>query len=474
MPSSKSDKPGHFCGVAGVYSPSEINVPETLFFPLFSLQHRGQESAGVAYRKDGRTVAYKDLGMVSSVLARYLSEYRPGNAGIGHVRYSTHGGRKLENAQPLVVTSNKGEIALAHNGNLSNSALVKNRLFGEGSIFQTSSDSELFLHLISRSRADGFYAALVEALEQVEGAYSMVMLHDESLVAVRDPMGFRPLYIGRRDELTVVASETCALDILKVSDRREVEPGEVVVVDNNGMHSTFPLEVGRRRKCVFELIYFARPDSEVFGTGVHSSRKAMGAALARADNVDVDVVVPVPDSGNHAALGYAEESGLPFEFGLTRNHYAGRSFILPTTAERELAVRMKLHPVRDVVEGKRIVMVDDSLVRGTTARTLVDVLRQAGAAEIHLRLSSPEIRWPCFFGIDIPTREELISNSMSAQEIARAIGADSVMFLPIDRLKTCLDLADSYCFSCFTGMYPLQVPVPGAGIEEQQTAEANQ
>ena len=427
----------------------------------------------MAYRKDGRTVAYKDLGMVSSVLARYLSEHRPGKAGIGHVRYSTHGGTKLENAQPLVVTSNKGEIALAHNGNLSNSTLVKDRLFGEGSIFQTSSDTELFLHLISRSRADGFYAALVDALRQVEGAYSMVMLHDESLVAVRDPMGFRPLYIGQRDDITVVASETCALDILKVSDRREVEPGEVIIVDDDGLHSSFPLKVGRRRKCVFELIYFARPDSEVFGTGVHSSRKRMGAALAAADNVDVDVVVPVPDSGNHAALGYAEASGLPFEFGLTRNHYAGRSFILPTTAERELAVRMKLHPVRDVVEGKRIVLVDDSLVRGTTARTLVDVLRQSGAAEIHLRLSSPEIRWPCFFGIDIPTREELISNSMSADEISRAIGADSVMFLPIERLKACLDLPDTYCFACFSGTYPLQVPLPEAGIETAEAVEVH-
>lgn len=461
-----SDKPGHFCGVAGIYSRRPINIPETLFFPLFSLQHRGQESAGVAYRKGDRTVAYKDLGMVSSVLARYLTEQRPGRVGIGHVRYSTHGGTKLENAQPLVVSCNKGEIALAHNGNLSNSRSVKDELFGEGSIFQTSSDSELFLHLISRSRAESFADALVEALQEVEGAYSMVMMHDESLVAVRDPSGFRPLYIGTKGDMTVVASETCALDILKVTERRSVRPGEVILVDDEGAHSGFPLSPRSTRRCVFELIYFARPDSQVFDVGVQASRKRMGAALAADDVVQGDVVVPVPDSGSLAALGYAEASGIPFDFGLTRNHYAGRSFIMPTTAERELAVRMKLHPVRDTVNGKRVILVDDSLVRGTTARILVDVLRSAGAREIHLRLSSPEIRWPCFFGIDIPTREELISNRMTAREIAEAIGADSVRFLPIDRLKDCLAEPQNYCFACFSGNYPLPVPLEGATVEE--------
>ncbi|MFP4377988.1 MAG: amidophosphoribosyltransferase [Spirochaetales bacterium] len=451
---------GHFCGVAGIYSKEPVNIPEKLFFPLFSLQHRGQESAGIAYRKKDRTVAYKDLGMVSTVLSRYLSEERSSNLGIGHVRYSTRGGNKVENVQPLHVVCNKGEIALAHNGNLSNTHQLQQMLFDEGSIFQTSSDSELILHLLSRSRASGFYSALVETLQLLQGAYSMVLMHNGSLVAVRDPHGFRPLYIGHNDQLTVVASETCALDILKVTDYRSIEPGEIVVVDERGMQSDLLPKAEHRRQCIFELIYFARPDSQVFDVSVHSARKRMGATLARADSRNLgDIVVPVPDSGTHAAIGYAEESGLPFDFGLTRNHYAGRSFIMPTTSERELAVRMKLHPVKEVVAGKRVILVDDSLVRGTTARILVKLIKEAGATEVHLRLSSPELRWPCFFGIDIPTRSELISNHLWPEQIAEMINADSVKFLSVELLRGTVDDPDSYCFSCFTGSYPIPVPL---------------
>ena len=453
---------GHHCGVAGIHSVVPQNIPEQLFYPLFSLQHRGQESAGIAYRKRDKTVVYKDLGMVSSVLARYLESEHSSQVGIGHVRYSTRGGNKLENAQPIAVSCNKGDIAVSHNGNVANTPAIKQRLFDEGTIFQTSSDTELILHLLSRSRKPTFHEALKATLLELEGAYTMTMVHDDSLVAVRDPWGFRPLYIGWKDGMTVVASETCALDILKITDYRSVEPGEIITVDAGGTHTDRIERTEPVRQCAFELIYFARPDSTVFGHSVHETRKRMGRALAAADRANEyegDMVIPVPDSGSSAAIGYAEAAGIPFDLGLTRNHYAGRSFIMPTNAERELAVRMKLHPVRESISGKRISMVDDSLVRGTTARILVQLLKEGGAKEVHLRLSAPEILWPCFFGIDIPTREELISNYYSPNEIAELTGADSVQFLSVERLQECLDAPNRHCFACFTGNYPMQVPL---------------
>lgn len=466
----------HKCGIAGIYSHRPMNIPRELFFPLFALQHRGQESAGIAYRKSGRTIVYRDLGMVSTVLSRYLEQSKLSRVGIGHVRYSTRGGNKVENVQPISATCNKGEIAIAHNGNISNTEQLRSMLFNAGSIFQSSSDTELILHLLSRSRAPNFYDALVETLGMIEGAFSLVLIHDDSLVAVRDPHGFRPLYIGFSDEMTVVASETCALDILNISSYRSVGPGEIIVIDDDGVHLDTLPSAAVHRQCVFELIYFARPDSEVFDIGVHDARVRFGAALAREDSAQGrpgDVVVPVPDSGTSAALGYARESGLPFDMGLTRNHYAGRSFIMPSSAERERAVRMKLHPVRSSIEGKRVILVDDSLVRGTTARTLVGLMRDAGAAEVHLRLSSPEIRWPCFFGIDIPTRHELISNHLDPDGIATAVGADSVRFLSLAMLRDCLDAPDEFCTSCFTGRYAVPVPLTGeerAAAPRERTA----
>ena len=447
----------HHCGVAGFFNNNGENIPQRLFYSLFSLQHRGQESAGIAYRKGDRLVAYKDLGMVSSVLSRYLEEPRISNVGIGHVRYSTRGGNRLENAQPILVSCNKGEIALAHNGNLSNAEELRNELETEGSIFQSLSDTEIILHLLARSRQETFYSALREILEKLEGAYSMVFIHDRTLYAVRDPRGFRPLYLGINGETTAVASETCALEIHKMSGMREVEPGEIVRIDETGVHSDFFRRNEKAARCVFELIYFARPDSRVFDQSVHLMRKRTGAALARTDTVEADIVVPVPDSGSNAALGYAEESGIPMEYGLTRNHYVGRSFILPNTSERELAVRMKLHPVREAIHGKRIVLIDDSLVRGTTSKILVRLLKEAGAAEVHLRLCAPEIKWPCFFGIDIPTRGELISNSMNPGEISAFIGADSVRFLPQEELYGCLEDPEGYCYACFDGRYPVPI-----------------
>lgn len=455
--SQTSKSLGHHCGVVGIYSSGENKIPEMLFYALFSLQHRGQESAGIAYRKPEELVVYKDLGMVSTVLARYLSEPKTSHLGIGHVRYSTQGGNKIENAQPMLVNCNKGSVALAHNGNISNTNSIRSKLDEEGSIFQSTSDSELMLHLIARSRKPSFRDALVETLSMLEGAFSMVMIHDHSLIAVRDPNGFRPLYIGRRDGTTVVASETCALDILQVTDYRSVQPGEIITIDESGTRSEIFAQRPRISQCVFELIYFARPDSYVFDKSVHLMRKRMGAALARRDAQRGDIVVPVPDSGNSAALGYAEESGIPIEQGLTRNHYTGRSFIMPTTGQREFAVRMKLHPVRSAIEGKRVILIDDSLVRGTTSRTLVKLIKDAGAKEVHLRLTSPELKWPCYFGIDIPTRSELISNSMTPEEIARHIGAESVLFLPIEELQRCVGDAEDYCFACFSGSYPIPV-----------------
>ncbi|KGE73626.1 amidophosphoribosyltransferase [Spirochaeta lutea] len=459
------EKLGHYCGVAGVFSESLTNIPVKLFFPLFSLQHRGQESAGIAYRKEDKTVSYRDLGMVSQVLSKYLDGERMSHCGIGHVRYSTHGGNKLENAQPLLVSCNKGDIALAHNGNLTNTQPLKEELVSAGAIFQTTSDSELILHMISHSRKPTFQEALVESLQKIEGAYSLVLLHDDTMITVRDPWGFRPLYIGKKDGMTVVGSETCALDILQITDYREVEPGEIIITDQYGSRSSF-LTPKKRNHCAFELIYFARPDSDVYNINVYHQRKKLGKELAIRDEEffaqtgkEDTIVVPVPDSGNSAALGYAEQAGLPFELGMTRNHYTGRSFIMPTTAERELVVRMKLHPVRKTIAGKRIILVDDSLVRGTTAKILVKLMKEAGAREVHLRLSSPEIRWPCFFGIDIPTRQELISNTLTPDEIANFIDADSVTFLTIEDLQHSLDSPESYCFACFTGEYPIRVPL---------------
>ena len=454
---SSSDSLRHHCGVVGIFSKNGASIPEKLFYGLFALQHRGQESAGIAYRKDGALVVYKDLGMVAQVLSRYLREPRVSTVGIGHVRYSTHGGNRLENAQPVMASCNKGLLAIGHNGNISNAAKINARLVEEGSIFQSTSDTELMLHLIARSRCATFHDALIETLEQLEGAFSMVIVHDNSLIAVRDANGFRPLYIGRKEDMTVVASETCAMDMLRINEYREVEPGEVIHVDDSGTRSEFIARPARRSACVFELIYFARPDSEVFGHSVHLIRKKMGAALAEADPVEADVVMPIPDSGNSAAIGYAERSGIPFDLGLTRNHYTGRSFILPTSAERDLAVRMKLHPVRPVIEGRRVVLIDDSLVRGTTASILVKLVKEAGAREVHLRLASPELKWPCFFGIDIPTRKELISNRLSQDQIAELIGADSVKFMSLEILKNCVGPSTGFCYACFSGHYPIPV-----------------
>lgn len=446
---------GHECGVAGVFSPVPADIPKTLFYMLFALQHRGQESCGMAWEEGGSWRSHRDLGMVAPVLGRYAQETHESRMGIGHVRYSTAGGAGVRNAQPIVVDCNKGRIALAHNGNISNGGELRDELTDAGSIFQGTADSELILHLISRSQARDRESFLREALSSLEGAYSLVMMHEDALIAARDPSGFRPLYIARSGATVFAASETCALHSVVPMECREVEPGEVVIIDAFG-ESSFRLDASPRlSRCVFELIYFARPDSEVFGSSVHAARVRLGEALADLDAADTaaDLVIPVPDSGNISAIGYARRSGLSFDFGLARNHYAGRSFIMPTKDTRELAARLKLHAVPEVVSGKRVVMIDDSLVRGTTSRIIVNLLREAGAREVHLRLASPELKWPCYYGIDIPDRDQLISNKLRPEEVARETGADSVKFLPVDRLLETLG-GGGYCSACFDGKHP--------------------
>jgi amidophosphoribosyltransferase len=453
-----SDSLRHHCGIVGISSDHEINLPEHLFYGLFSLQHRGQESAGIAYRRHGRTISYRSVGMVANALSRYLTEDHPSTVGIGHVRYSTHGTNKLENAQPISIACNKGEIALAHNGNISNSEQLQAELIGGGSIFQSTTDTELLLHMIARSQAPDFDAALHECLGRLEGAYSFLMMHGDRMIAVRDPYGFRPLVMGRRDGMIIIASETCALSMFQAEEVREIKPGEMVKVEGTRVTSErLPHADGRRAHCIFELIYFARPDSEVFGRSVHMTRKAMGEAIAKSDSIRGDIVIPVPDSGNSAALGYSAASGVPLEQGLTRNHYMGRTFIQPTPAMRDFGVRMKLHPVKQAIEGKRVTVIDDSLVRGPTCTQVVKILREAGAREVHIRLSSPPLRWPCFFGIDIPTREELISNRMTPDQIARHMGAASVKFLEMESLRACVPNPDDFCYACFNGEYPCPV-----------------
>ncbi len=464
---------GHYCGVAGVRSLDPLDIPKTLFYMLFSLQHRGQESCGLAWEEAGEWHSRRDMGMVASVLGKYVQESHSSRLGIGHVRYSTAGGSGVQNAQPIVVDCNKGRIALAHNGNISNGGELRSRLTDEGSIFQGTADSELLLHAISRSRKADREGFLREALEPLEGAFSLAVMHEDALIAARDPSGFRPLYIGHAGGKTYVASETCALHALMPMDYREVEPGEVVVADDSG-ESSFFLEPKRPpKRCVFELIYFARPDSEVFGRSVHAARVLLGEALAEQDmegpgpgrNGIADLVIPVPDSGNISAIGYARRSGLPFDFGLARSHYAGRSFILPTKDQRELMARLKLHAVPEVVAGKRVVMIDDSLVRGTTSRIIVQLLREAGAEEVHLRLAAPELKWPCYYGIDIPDRSQLISNRLDPEGIAREIGADSVRFLPVERLLETLGGDGGFCSACFDGRHPFPLKPGRKGRE---------
>jgi len=445
------------CGIVGLFGHADASTLATL--GLHALQHRGQESAGVVAADGNRLQRAVAMGLVADVLGGDASSRLPGRAAIGHVRYSTSGDSGPANAQPLLLDHHRGPIALAHNGNLVDAAAARRQLENDGSIFQTTSDSEVVLHLMARSKSPDVVDALIEALREVSGAYSLLVLVPGRMIAARDPHGFRPLSIGRKDGAWVVASETCAFDLIGATFVRDLERGEVAVFDVGGMHTFKPFAVQRRSACAFEHVYFARPDSRVFGEPVQAVRKRLGAALAREAPADADMVVPVPDSGVYAAMGYAAEAGLPFEMGLVRNHYVGRTFIQPTQHVRNFGVRVKLNPVSELMVGQRVVLVDDSIVRGTTSRKIVQLCREAGAREVHMRISSPPTKSPCFYGIDTPDRRELIAAEHDAMAIRRHVGADSLSYLSLDGLLGALGAeADERCTACWTEDYPVPLP----------------
>jgi amidophosphoribosyltransferase len=442
------------CGVFGIFGHEE--AAHLAYLGLHALQHRGQESAGIVASDGARLKSYRAMGLVADVFTEPVLADLPGKAAIGHVRYSTAGGSHVRNAQPYQVSFLGGQLAVAHNGNFVNADATRKNLEQQGAIFQSDSDTENVIHLIARSRAETFEGRVVDAMRQLDGAASMVFLNEKQLVAVRDAAGFRPLVLGRVKNAYVIASETTSLDLIEAELLREIEPGEMVVIDEGGLRSSFPFEKRPPRRCVFELVYFSRPDSQVFGENVYAVRKRLGAQLAKEQPCEADVVIAVPDSGVPAAMGYAEASGLRYDVGLIRSHYVGRTFIEPQQSIRHFGVKLKLAPVRSTLEGKRVVVVDDSIVRGTTSRKIVKMLKAAGAREVHLRISSPPTAWPCFYGIDTPSRQELIAASHSTEEIARYVTADSLGYLSLDGLVTAAGDGnrDAFCTACFSGKYP--------------------
>jgi amidophosphoribosyltransferase len=453
------DKPHEECGVFAVYGHED--AARMAFFGLFALQHRGQESAGIASADGCQVLAHKGMGLASEVFNEGTLSRLPGHLAIGHVRYSTTGSSVLSNAQPFLVHHADEYYALGHNGNLINAQDLRSELEERGSIFQSTMDSEVIVHLMAAHlKEEGLEAALTKALSRVQGAYSIVMLTRKSIIAVRDPRGFRPLSIGRLNGGWVVASETCAFDLVDAKYVRDVLPGEIIVIDDTGLRSLTPFAQEKPAHCIFELVYFSRPDSQVFGRNVYLCRKRFGRNLAREYRPDVDFVMPFPDSGNYAAIGYAEESGLPFEMGMIRNHYIGRTFIQPSQAMRDFGVRVKLNPVQPLIAGKKIVIVDDSIIRGTTSKNRVRRLRETGAKEIHMVVSCPPTRHPCPYGIDFSARGELIAAQKKDEaEIASFIGLDSLHYLSIEGMVEATELAsENFCLACFNGVYPLQPP----------------
>jgi len=452
-----TDKLKEECGIFGVFGASE--AANLTYLGLHALQHRGQEAAGIVTSDGSQLHIQKDLGLVQDVFDAARLNKLPGDRAIGHVRYGTAGDGGIKNAQPFAVDYGNQPIALAHNGHLINAENLRRELEGQGAIFFSSSDTEVILHLIAREAGEPA-DRIAAALQRVEGAYSLLFLTDRQLIGVRDPRGFRPLILGRRGSSHILASETCALGLIDAEFVREVQPGEMVIIDEEGVRSFFPFPTRPLARCIFEHVYFARPDSIVFGQSVYAARVEMGRELARQHPVEADLVIPVPDSGVPAAIGYAEESGIPFGLGLVRSHYVGRTFIEPTQSIRHFGVRLKLSPIADVLRGKRIVVVDDSIVRGTTSRKIVKMLRSAGAREIHLRVSSPPTVWPCFYGIDTPNRQELIAASHTLDEITRYVTADSIGYLSLEGLRRAVGSEDGsgYCDACFTGRYPIRFP----------------
>jgi len=445
------------CGVFGIFGhPEAANMT---YLGLYALQHRGQESAGIA-ASDGEQVRIsRAMGYVADTFDSATLSQLPGSVAIGHVRYSTAGESKLLNAQPILIDCAHGQIALCHNGNLVNARELRDELVQQGSIFQSNSDTEVILHLYARSKARTIEDAIVESVAQVQGAFSLVMLTRDRMVAVRDAHGFRPLALGRLDGAVVVCSETCAMDLIGATYERDVEPGEVLIVSADGVKSIKPFPPAPLAHCIFEHVYFARPDSYVFGRSVNEVRTELGRVLAREQPVEADVVVPVPDSGVCAAMGYAEESDVPLRMGLIRNHYVGRTFIQPQASIRHFGVKVKLNPVRSILEGKRVILVDDSIVRGTTSRKIVRMVRAAGAKEVHVRISCPPTISPCFYGVDTPRKSELIAATHTLEEIRNFLEADSVAYLSLEGLLSAVESErTSYCSSCYTGRYPVEFP----------------
>jgi len=459
-----SDKFHDECGVVAIFAHPEAE--KLAYLGLHALQHRGQESAGLVSSNGLNLHQHKAMGLVADIFTEDVLRQLRGSLAIGHTRYSTAGDSALLNAQPILVQSNKGAIALAHNGNLVNAHLVRQRLESQGSIFQTNSDTEVIVHLIALSREHTLPEAIADALRRVEGAFSLVMMSADRIFAARDPRGFRPLAMGRipaTDGLTrdtiVFASETCAFDLIGAEYERDVKPGELIVVGPDEITSQFYSTGAAQSSCIFEHVYFSRPDSVVFGRAVQASRENLGRQLAQESPVEADIVVPVPDSGVTAAVGYAAESGIPFRFALIRNHYVGRTFIEPRQTVRDFGVKLKLNPVRSLLQGKRVVLIDDSLVRGTTSRKIVRMIRGAGATEVHLRISCPPTISPCFYGVDTPSKKQLIAANKSVEEIRDYIGADSLAYLSLEGLKKACGEGHptSYCTACYTGNYPTDI-----------------
>ncbi|MEF9475095.1 MAG: amidophosphoribosyltransferase [Candidatus Mariimomonas ferrooxydans] len=451
----KPDKFHDECGIFGVYGHSEAS--NLTYLGLHALQHRGQEGAGICSSDRRQLHIEKSIGLVADIFSEKRLNRLPGYIAIGHTRYSTAGSSVLKNVQPIMVNFSLGSIAIAHNGNLVNALELRKNLESEGAIFQSTSDSEVIVHLIANSKAGGLYERITDALRQLCGAFSLLMMTDKELIAVRDPYGFRPLSIGKYDGSYVVASETCAFDLIGATYERDVEPGEMVIINEKGIKSIKPLYSQKRAYCIFEFIYFSRPDSYIFGNqNVNNIRKELGRQLSRENPTKADLVIPVPDSGVPAAIGYAEESGITFDFGLIRSHYVGRTFIEPKQAIRHFGVKLKLNPVRKLLEGKRIVVIDDSIVRGTTSKKIVKMLKEGGKAkEVHLRISSPPIIGPCFYGIDTPTRKELIAATHNIEEIKKYITLESLCYLSLEGLLKVVPDPENYCTACFDNNYPV-------------------
>jgi amidophosphoribosyltransferase len=450
-----SDYPKHYCGVFGIYG--HPNAAELTYYGLYALQHRGQESAGIVTSENGEFREHKRMGLVSQIFNAEVLRSLPGSMAVGHVRYSTTGSSHLRNAQPLTGVSKRGQIAIAHNGNLTNASELREQLEECGAIFQTTVDSEIILHLLAQPCADGGENNLIQTVRRIEGAYSLVIMTEHELIGVRDPHGFRPLCLGKVGDAYVLASETCALDLISAKYVRDIEPGEIVIIDKNGMRSiqAFP-EQTQRAFCIFEYVYFARPDSTIANRNVYKVRVDMGRELAREHRIDADIVIPVPDSGNCAALGYSLESGIPFEMAFVRNHYVGRSFLQPSQLIRDFDVRVKLNLINELVRGKRVVVVDDSIVRGTTCKARVNNLKEAGAKEVHVLVSCPPHMNPCVYGIDFPDRSKLMAANHSLDEIRAYLNADSLAYLSQDGMVRATGLPRHYfCMACYDGKYPV-------------------